>query len=70
MPSLHMDLSRGKGKSEVEYLNGAVVRYAQELGLDVPVNRTLHTVLMGIVKGEIPWEEYRGQPQRLLVAPP
>jgi 2-dehydropantoate 2-reductase len=66
MPSLHIDLSMDKGKSEVEYLNGAVVRYAQELGLDVPVNRALHAVLMGIVKGEIPWEEYRGQPERLL----
>ncbi len=70
MPSLHIDLSRGKGKSEVEYLNGAVVRCAQELGLDVPVNRALHAVLMGIVKGEIAWEEYRGQPERLLLAPP
>ena len=70
MPSLHIDLSRGKGKSEVEYLNGAVVRYAQELGVDAPVNRALHAVLMGIVKGEIPWEEYRGQPERLLLAPP
>ena len=68
MPSLHIDLSKGKGKSEVEYLNGAVVRYAQELGLDAPVNRALHAVLMGIVKGEIPWEEYRGQPERLLRA--
>ncbi len=68
MPSLHMDLSRGKGKSEVEYLNGAVVRHAQVLGLDVPVNRTLHSVLMGIVRGEIPWEEYRGQPERLLAS--
>ena len=66
MPSLHIDLSRGKGKSEVEYLNGAVVRYAQELGLDAPVNRALHAVLMGIVKGEIPWEEYRGWSERLL----
>jgi len=66
MPSLHIDLSRGKGKSEVEYLNGAVVRCAQELGLDAPVNRALHAVLMGIVRGEIPWEEYRGQPERLL----
>jgi 2-dehydropantoate 2-reductase len=66
MPSLHMDLSRGKGKSEVEYLNGAVVRYAQELGLDAPVNQALHAVLMGIVKGEIFWEEYRRQPERLL----
>ncbi len=66
MPSLHIDLSRGKGKSEVEYLNGAVVRYAQELGVDAPVNRALHAVLMGIVKGEIAWEECRGQPKRLL----
>jgi 2-dehydropantoate 2-reductase len=68
MPSLHIDLSRGKGQSEVEYLNGAVARYAQELGLDAPVNRALHAVLMGIAKGEIPWEEYRGQPERLLRA--
>ena len=66
MPSLHIDLSRGKGKSEVEYLNGAVVRHAQELGLDAPVNRALHAVLMGIVRGEIPWEQYRGQPEHLL----
>ena len=66
MPSLHIDLSRGKGKSEVEYLNGAVVRHAQELGLDAPVNRALHAALMGIVQGEVPWEEYRGQPGRLL----
>ncbi len=66
MPSLHIDLSRGKGKSEVDYLNGAVVRHAEELGLDVPANRALHSVLMGIVKGEIPWEEYRGRPERLL----
>jgi len=68
MPSLHIDLSRGKGKSEVEYLNGAVARYAQELGLDAPVNRALHSVLMGIVKGEVAWDEYRGQPERLLRA--
>jgi len=68
MPSLHMDLARGKGKSEVEYLNGAVVRYARRLGLDAPANRALHSVLMGIVRGEIPWEEYRGRPERLLAA--
>jgi 2-dehydropantoate 2-reductase len=68
MPSLHIDLSSGKGKSEVEYLNGAVVRYAQEMGVDAPVNRALHAALMGIVKGEISWEEYRGQPERLLAA--
>lgn len=68
MPSLHIDLAKGKGKSEVEYLNGAVVRHARELGLDVPANQALHSVLMGIVRGEIPWDEYRGWPEKLLAA--
>ena len=66
MPSLHMDLSRGKEKSEVEYLNGAVVRAAQRLGISVPANEALYSVLAGIVGREIPWEDYRGRPERLL----
>ena len=66
MPSLHIDLSRGKGKSEVEYLNGAVVRAAQQLDMQVPANEALYTVLAGIVGGEIPWEDYRGRPDALL----
>ncbi|MFH1927478.1 MAG: ketopantoate reductase family protein [Chloroflexota bacterium] len=66
MPSLHIDLSRGKGKSEVEYLNGAVVRAAQQLGMRVPANEALNTVLVGIVRGDIPWEDYRGRPDALL----
>jgi hypothetical protein len=28
----------------------------------------LYTVCRDIVKGEAPWEEYRGQPERLLAA--
>lgn len=68
MPSLHLDVARGRKSSEVEFLNGAVVRYAQEVGLEVPANYALHTVLMDIVKGEIFWEEYRGRPERLLAA--
>ena len=66
MPSLHIDLSRGKEKSEVEYLNGAVVRAAQQLGMRVPATEALYTVLAGIVRGEIPWEDYRGRPDALL----
>ena len=68
MPSLHLDMARGRKSSEVEFLNGAVVRYGQEVGLEVPVNSALYTVCMDIVKGEILWEEYRGQPERLLAA--
>ena len=66
MPSLHMDLARGRHESEVEYLNGAVVRAAHRLGVRVPANEALYSVLSGIVRGEIPWAEYRGQPQALL----
>lgn len=68
MPSLHLDMVRGQKSSEVEFLNGAVIRYAQEVGLEVPANYALHTVCMDIVKGEIGWEEYRGRPERLLAA--
>ena len=38
--SMVQDLRRGR-PTEIESLNGAVVRQAQSLGLDVPVNRTL-----------------------------
>jgi len=66
MPSLHIDLSRGRKRSEVEYLNGAVVRAARQLGVSVPANEALYSVLSGIVKGAIPWEDYRGKPEALL----
>lgn len=66
MPSLHLDLCRGKPQSEVDMLNGAVVEYARRLGQPVPVNQALHRVLQAIVSGEIPWTEFRGQPEKLL----
>ena len=37
-PSLHIDLQRGV-PTEIDYLNGAVVRFAQKHGLTTPVNR-------------------------------
>ncbi|HIP96278.1 MAG TPA: ketopantoate reductase family protein [Anaerolineae bacterium] len=67
-PSLHLDLLRGRARSEVEYLNGAVVRAADRLDVPVPVNRVLYELLMGIARGEIPWEIYRRRPDRLWLA--
>jgi len=64
-PSLHMDLSAGKGRSEVSYLNGAVARHAKEVGVDAPINTALNEILEGIVAGRIPWADYRGQPEKL-----
>ena len=66
MPSLHMDLSRGKGRSEVEVLNGAIVRAGASFNVRVPVNWALHRLLLGLTRGELAWDDFRGRPQRLL----
>ncbi len=74
MPSLHIDLARrlaaplvvDKLLSEVEYLNGAVVRLADELGVSAPVNRAIYVTLSNILHGVERWEIYRGKPQWLL----
>jgi 2-dehydropantoate 2-reductase len=65
-PSLQMDLAAGRQQSEALYLNGAVVSYAERLGVQTPVNRALLDTLLGIAAGRIPWDEFRGQPEKLL----
>jgi 2-dehydropantoate 2-reductase len=67
MPSLHMDLSRGKKASEVDVLNGAIARAGARLEVPVPVNRALHRVLSGIAQGQLDWDRFRGRPEALLV---
>lgn len=66
MPSLHVDLHAGRGQNEVEYLNGAVVRYGKDLGVSTPVNRLLNETLMALTKGELPLAEYAKKPDKLL----
>ena len=66
-PSFHQDLSVGKSRTEVAFLNGAVAGRAEGLGLRAPVNRALTEILEGIVAGKIEWAEYRGKPERLSV---
>ena len=66
MPSLHMDLSRGKGRSEVEVLNGAIAREGAKLGVRVVVNWALHRLLLGLTRGELAWDDFRSRPERLL----
>ena len=41
MPSFHIDLYAGRKQSEVEFLNGAVVRAGERLGISTPINRIL-----------------------------
>jgi 2-dehydropantoate 2-reductase len=45
MPSFYLDLNSGRGKTEVEWLNSAVVRTGARLGVDTPVNRLLTETL-------------------------
>jgi 2-dehydropantoate 2-reductase len=66
MPSFHIDLYAGKTKSEVDYLNGAVVRYAQQLGIEVPVNKVLNETLLSLLSGTQSIEDFAKQPGKLL----
>ena len=66
MPSFHIDLHSGRGKSEVDYLHGAVVRAGKRTNVPTPVNQLLTETLLALTNGEIPLEEYAHQPQKLL----
>lgn len=58
MPSFHIDLHSGKGKSEVDYLNGAVVRFGSKFHLSTPVNRWLNHTMTCLVRGDLELDEY------------
>ena len=66
MPSFHIDLHSGRGKSEVGYLHGAVVRAGERLGVPTPANRVLCDTLLALTRGEMPLEEFAGQPEKLV----
>ena len=66
MPSFHIDLHGGRGRSEVGWLNGAVVRYGRTHGVPTPVNRVLTDTLEALTAGEQSLETYRKTPDALL----
>jgi len=66
MPSFHIDLHSGRGKSEVDFLHGAVVRAGKRTNVPTPVNKLLTETLLALTNGEIPREEYARQPKKLL----
>jgi 2-dehydropantoate 2-reductase len=66
MPSFHIDLHSGHGSSEVDYLNGAVVRFGKRCGVPTPVNQVLNDTLMQLTRGEIPPDRFAHQPDQLL----
>lgn len=66
MPSFYIDLHSGRKESEVAYLNGAVVRAGEALGLPTPANRVLTETLLSLAQGDLALEEFTGQPGKLL----
>lgn len=66
MPSFHIELSMGGGKSEVTYLNGAVVEIGRQSGIPTPINQMLTEILLGLTNGEIAPEQFQRQPEALL----
>ena len=66
MPSFHIDLHAGRGKSEITYLHGAIVRAGQKCSIPTPVNHLLTETLLALTAGEVPLAEFAHQPQKLL----
>jgi 2-dehydropantoate 2-reductase len=66
MPSMWEDLDRGRDRSEVEVLNGAVAREGAKAGVPTPVNALLTEVLMALVAGRRDRAEFRRKPDALL----
>jgi 2-dehydropantoate 2-reductase len=66
MPSFHIDLYSGRGRSEVDWLNGAVVRYGEKAGVPTPVNKLLTETLLALTRAEIPLTKFSRQPDKLL----
>jgi len=66
MPSFHIDLYGGRGKSEVDFLHGAVVRAGEKVGLPTPVNKLLTETLLALTNGEMTLEKYARQPEKFL----
>jgi 2-dehydropantoate 2-reductase len=68
MPSFHIDLHAGRGRSEVNYLNGAVARIGTREGVPAPINHRLTEILMALTDGRLPKNQYAHQPEKLLQA--
>ncbi len=68
LPSLLTALRAGLRRTEVAWLNGAVVQAADSLGRLAPVNHALALTVSDITAGRVPWETYRRNPDMLLTA--
>lgn len=68
MPSFHIDLVAGRGQSEVNYLNGAVVQAGAKSGIPTPVNSALTATLLDLTAGRLDRAQFARRPEQLLKA--
>jgi 2-dehydropantoate 2-reductase len=66
MPSFHIDLYAGRNRSEVGWLNGAVVRHGLDHHVPTPVNQFLTDTLQALTRGDLPLNTYAHQPDKFL----
>lgn len=67
MPSFHIDLYNHARQSEVSFLNGAVVRFGERLGIPTPVNRFLTQTLLALTDGEIQLNTFDHAPDKFVL---
>lgn len=65
-PSFHIDLYSGRGKTEVSWLNGAVVRHGARFGIPTPVNQVLTDTLEALTVRPLERGRFRHHPEALL----
>jgi len=66
MPSFQIDLTAGKGQSEVVFHNGAIAKAGLALNIPTPVNTALTDVLVRLARHELDWRDFDGKPGRLM----
>jgi len=65
LPSLMLDLRRGRNQSEVDVLNSMVADTGLRFGVPTPVNTTVSASLNGIISGSVNRELYQQNPEAL-----
>ena len=65
MPSVYLDLAKGRARTEVPWLNGAVARYGERLGIPTPVNATLDRLVAAVARGDMDWDAIKGKPEKI-----
>src|SRR5258708_1025684 len=66
IPSLNLDVQAGRARTEVRWLNGAVIRYGAALGIPTPVNSVLTDTVEGLTSGRLDRVDFQHKPEALL----